>query len=154
MTKSKLNVSQNGNVTTIKKKPDASSCIIFALVILAGILLPVLYGELRDSSLFWIVLTACMLTNAAWFLSVFFGKIIVDADKRELNICNLCRETYGFDEVKTIKSCFQEGVDGGMDTHKILFTFKNGQKNELQTTSKEQTEELIELLTSMIFPQT
>jgi|GEM_PF-3073469 len=136
MTKSKLNVSQNGNVTTIKKKPDASSCIIFALVILAGILLPVLYGELRGSFLFWIVLTACMLTNAAWFLSVFFSKIIVDADKRELNICNLCRETYSFDEVKTIKSCFQEGVDGGMDTHKILFAFKNGQKTSCKQRAK------------------
>ena len=79
---------------------------------------------------------------------------MVDSEKREINIYNLCRETYRFDELKELKSFFQEGdSDGGMDTHKVLFIFTNGHKSEIQATSKEQTQELIDVLNGVIFPQ-
>lgn len=95
-----------------------------------------------------------MLTNIATFTSTFFGKVVVDSKKREINIYNLCRETYRFDELKELNSFFREGdSDGGMDTYKVLFIFTNGHKSELQTTSKEQTQELIDVLNGVIFPQ-
>jgi len=154
MRKSKLDIIQSENKITIKKKPDIFNCVIFAGVFLAGILLPIIFGELRDVSLFWVFYAFCMLTNIVNFTSVFFGKVVVDSGKREINIYNLCRETYRFDELKELKSFFQEGdSDGGMDTHKVLFIFTNGHKNEIQTTSKEQTQELIDVLNGVIFPQ-
>ena len=150
--KSSLNIIRDENQITIKKKPDVSNCIIFAGIFLSGILLPILFEKLRDIPLFWVVYAFCMLTNIATFASIFFGKIVVDADKREINIYNLCRETFRFDELKEIKSFFEEGdSDGGMDTHKVLFIFTSGYKTDIQTTSKEQTQELIELLNSIIF---
>ena len=86
------------------------------------------------------------------FVSVFFGKVVLDADKREINIYNLCRETHRFDELKELKSFFETGdSEGGSDTHKVLFIFTNGYKSELQTTSKEQTKELIEMLNTFIY---
>ena len=115
---------------------------------------PVMFGELRDIPLFWVVYAFCMLTNIATFTSTFFGKVVVDSKKRKINIYNLCRETYRFDELKELNSFFQEGdSDGGMDTYKVLFIFTNGHKSELQTTSKEQTQELIDVLNEVIFPQ-
>ena len=154
MRKSKLNVIRSDNKITIKKKPDASNCVIFATIFLAGILLPIFFEKLRDMPLFWVVYIVCMLTNIATFSSVFLGKIVVDSDKREINIYNLCRETYRFDELKELKSFFDAGdSDGGMDTHKVLFIFTNGHKSELQTTSKEQTREIIEVLSEATFLQ-
>ena len=154
MRKSRLNIIRNEGKITIKKKPNVSNCVIFSVVFLAGILLPVMFEELRDIPLFWVVYAFCMLTNIATFTSTFFGKVVVDSKKREINIYNLCRETYRFDELKELNSFFREGdSDGGMDTHKVLFIFANGHKSELQTTSKEQTQELIDVLNGVIFPQ-
>ena len=152
MRKSNLNIIRNDNKITIKKKPEVAHCVIFAMVFLAGILLPIIWEELRDIPLFWVVYAFCMLTNISKFILVFFGKIVVDSDKREINIYNLCREIYRFDELKELKSFFEEGdSDGGMDTHKVLFVFTNGYKSEIQTTSKEQTQELIDVLNGVIF---
>ncbi|MBQ7365090.1 MAG: hypothetical protein IJW46_05790 [Clostridia bacterium] len=152
MQKSNLIITRHDNKITIKKKPEVAHCVIFTMVFLAGIFLPIVLDELRDVELFWVVYAFCMLTNIATFTSVFFGKIVVDSDKRELNIYNLCRETYPFEDVKELKSFFKEGdSDGGMDTHKVLFIFTNGHQSELQTTSQEQTQELMELLKSMIY---
>ena len=152
MRKSRLNIIRNEDKITIKKKPDVSNCVIFSVVFLAGILLPVMFEELRDIPLFWVVYAFCMLTNIATFTSTFFGKVVVDSKKREINIYNLCRETYRFDELKELKSFFKGGdSDGGMDTHKVLFVFTNGHKSKIQTTSKEQTQELIEVLNEIIY---
>ena len=154
MRKSKLIIVQNENKITIKKKPDVSNCVIFTGIFLAGILLPIIFEEIRDIPLFWGVYAVCMLTNIAVFTSTFFGKVVVDLEKREISIYNLCRETYRFDELKELKSFFKEGdSDGGMDTHKVLFIFTNGHKSEIQTTGKEQTQELIDVLNVVIFPQ-
>ena len=83
MKKSKLNIIQNENKITIKKKPDVSNCVIFTGIFLAGILLPIVFEEIRDIPLFWGVYAICMLTNIATFTSTFFGKVVVDSDKRE-----------------------------------------------------------------------
>ena len=109
MRKSRLNIIRNEGKITIKKKPDVSNCVIFSVVFLAGILLPVMFEELRDIPLFWVVYAFCMLTNIATFTSTFFGKVVVDSKKREINIYNLCRETYRFDELKELNSFFREG---------------------------------------------
>lgn len=153
MKKSKLNIIQNENKISIKKKLDIFNCVIFAGIFLAGILLPIIFEKLRDIPLFWIFYAICMLTNIARFTSTFFGKVVVDSEKREISIYNLCRETYRFDELKELRSFFQEGdSDGGMDIHKVLFIFTNGHKSEIQTTSKEQTQELIDVLNGVLFP--
>lgn len=152
MRKSKLNIIRSENKITIKKKPDASNCVLFIVVFLAGILFPIFFKKLRDMPLFCGIYIFCMLTNIAAFISIFLGKVVVDTDKREINIYNLCRETYRFDELKELKSFFEAGdSDGGMDTHKVLFIFTNRRQSELQTTSKEQTQELIEMLNEIIF---
>ena len=152
MRKSNLNITYNDNKIIIKKKPEVAHCVIFVMIFLAGILLPIIWEELRDIELFWVVYAFCMLTNIATFTSTFFGKVVVDSEKREINIYNLCRETYRFDELKELKSFFEEGdSDGGMDIHKVLFVFTNGHKSEIQTTSKEQTQELIEVLNEIIY---
>ena len=154
MRKSKLNVIRSENEITIKKRADVSNCVIFTMIFLAGVLLPIFFEKLRDIPLFWVFYAFCMLTNIAKLASVFFGTVVVDSDKREINIYNLCRETYRFDELKELKSFFEAGdSDGGMDTHKVLFIFTNGHKSEIQTTSKEQTQELIDVLNGVIFPQ-
>lgn len=152
MRKSKLYVVRSENTITIKKKPDASNCVIFALTFLAGILLPVIFEKFRDVPLFWVVYAFCMVTNIVNFISVFFGKVVVDADKRAIYVCNLRRETFRFDELKELQNFFEAGdAEGGMDTHKVVFVFKSGHKSELKTTSKEQTQELIKVLSEIIW---
>lgn len=152
MRKSKLYVVRSDNTITIKKKPDASHCVIFALTFLAEILLPVIFEKFRDVPLFWVVYAFCMVTNIVNFISVFFGKVVVDADKRAIYVCNLRRETFRFDELKELQNFFEAGdAEGGMDTHKVVFVFKSGHKSELQTTSKEQTQELIKVLSEIIW---
>ena len=150
--KSKLRIVRSENKITIKKRPDISNCVSFTMTFGACIFLPIYFEKLRDIPLFWGFFALCMLTNIAMFVSVFFGKVVLDADKREINIYNLCRETHRFDELKELKSFFETGdSEGGSDTHKVLFIFTNGYKSELQTTSKEQTKELIEMLNTFIY---
>ena len=47
MRKSNLNIVRNENIITIKKKPDIVLCIIFAMIFLAGILLPIIFDEVN-----------------------------------------------------------------------------------------------------------
>ena len=153
MKKSKLSIVQNENKITIKKKLDVFNCAIFVVIFLAGTLFPIFFGELRELPLFWVIYVFCMIANIAKFISTFFGKVVVDSKKKAINIYNLFKETYHFDELKKLESFFQEGdSDGGMDIHKVLFIFTNGNKSEIYTTSKEQTQELIDVLNGVIFP--
>lgn len=152
MKKSKLNIVRSENKITIKKRVDVSNCVLFTGIFLSGVLLPIIFEKLRDIEFFWVIYAICMLMNIAHFTSIFFGKIVVDSDKREISIYNLCRETHRFDDVKELKSFFEQGdSEGGMDIHKVLLILTNGHKAELRTTSKEQTQELIETLKSIIY---
>lgn len=154
MEKSKLIIIRNDRIITIKKKPDIAQCFIFAMALLAGILLPIVFEWIRAFAAFWVIFAICILTGIVEFVSVFFGKIVLDTDKREIKICNFYRKTYRFDDVKELKSFFKEGdVEGRLDTHKVLIIFTDGHQSGLRTTSKEQTQELIETLNSIISSQ-
>lgn len=150
MKKSRLNIIQSENKTVIKKKPDALYCVIFALIFLAVLSMPFIFESARDLPLFWVFFTFCLWGNLASFLSVFFGKIVVDTDKKEISIYNLCRETRRFDEIKELKIIVEDDDPEGPDTYKVCFLFKNGHKNELETADREQAEEIVELLNAII----
>lgn len=151
MKKSRLTIQEEQNKITIKKKADVGNCFLFTLVFACGVLLPILFESVREINFFWGVWAVCMLSNIAMFLSVFFGKIVVDSEKREINIYNFCRETYRFDDIREFKYFCDDSDPEGPDRYKVLFIFTNGRKSEIETASKEQTEELIELLNGMIF---
>ena len=92
-----------------------------------------------------------MLFSLSAFLSVFFGKIVVDSQKKEISIYNFCRETYAFTEIREFKSFCDESDPEGPNRYKVRFCFTNGRRTEIETASREQTEELIELLNGLIF---
>jgi len=147
MSKSRWSVIRRENIITIKKKADAGACFIVTLIMLSGIILPILLDLSENAELFWVAYGVCMLMNIAWFLSIFLGKIVIDTEKRELSIYNLCRETYRFEEITEVKSFYDPGDgDGGPDRSKVVFLFANGRRSELETASREQAEELITLL--------
>ena len=152
MKKSSLSIVREENRVVIKKKPDAGRCVEFAIIFAAGVSFPIVFEELRSSTLFWVFYVICMWVNVAAFLSVFLGKIVVDPDAKEICLYNLCKETHRFDEIKELKPLFDEGDPEGPDTYKVRFIFKDGKRSELETASREQAEELIELLHSVIFP--
>ena len=150
MKNSKLKITEKDNIITVKKRADIPHCIIFASILIAGIFLPIYFEKLRGIAAFWIVFVLCMIVNTASFVSLFFGKIIIDSEKKEISIYNLCKETHRFDEVDEIQS-FSDPRSEGFDSYKIIFIYKNGYRNELNTTSRKQTEELTELLDPIIF---
>ena len=152
MKKSKLRIITEEGRITIKKKVDLGTCIIFAVVFLCGVLLPLLFEGVREVPIFWVVYTLCMLGNVFSFSRLLLGKIVIDSAQKELSIHHFRKATYRFDAITDIKSYFKVGdPDGGMDEHKIVFTFSNGRKSELRTTSTAQTEELVELVSSIVF---
>lgn len=151
MKKSRLTIQEDENKITIKKKVNIGNCITFALVFVCGVLLPILFESVREINYFWGVWAVCMLSNIAMFLSVFFGKIVVDSEKKEISIYNFCRETYCLDDIREFQSFSDESDPEGPNRYKVLFIFTNGRKSEIETASKEQTEELIQLLNGMIF---
>lgn len=150
MKKSRLNIIQSENKTVIKKKPDIVQCVIFAAIFLVVVLFPVISERARGIPLFWVFYTFCMWANIAKFLSVLFGKIVVDTDKKEISIYNLCRETRRFDEIKELKIIAEDDDPEGLDTYKVCILFKSGHKNELETADREQAEEILELLNPII----
>lgn len=153
MKKSKLQVIRDGNKITVKKKVDISLCLIFATVFISTVLIFIHFNNAIAFPGFWVLVGLCTLANISAFLSLFFGKVVIDCENNEISIYNLAKDTHRFDEVKEIRSFFKDGGDGGMDTHKIVFLYKSGRKSDLHTTSKAQTEELVELLSSIIFAE-
>lgn len=152
MKKSSLVVIESGNKIIAKKKVNIPVCLIGLIPLISGILLPIFFKELRSIPIFWIFLVLLTLGNIAHFVSLLFGKIVVDSSEKKIDIYNLCKESFRFDEVSELKSFFEPGdSEGGEDQNKLLFLFKNGLKREFFTTSKKQTDELLELLNSVIF---
>lgn len=150
MKKSRLTIREDQNKIIIRKKADIGNCATFALIFVCGILLPILFESVREINYFWGVWAVCMLSSAARFLSVFFGKIVVDSEKKEISIYNFSRETYAFDDIRELKVFSDESDPEGPDRYKLLFLFTNGRKSEIETASKEQTKELAELLNGMV----
>lgn len=152
MTKSTLKVIHRENKITIRKCVELSHFIIFSIVFLCGILLPIVFDQLRSHSLFWVVYAVCMLTNISLFVSAFFGKIVVDTDRKEIGIYDWCSEKYRFDEIQGLRHFFQEGdSEGGPDIHKVLLLLADGGQGEFRVGSRDQAAELIERLTPIIF---
>ena len=152
MKKRELRIIRNDDLIVIKKKLDGYSCVIFAMVAASGIALPIVFESITKIWWFWVIYALCMGYNLCMFLFQFLGKIVVDLSKREISICNIYPERHPFNDVKEIKSFFEAGdSDGGMDKNKVVFVFYNGQRSEIHTTSKAQSEELIEILRSVLF---
>lgn len=153
MKKGRLHVIQSENKIIIKKVPTLADLFVFVTVFLAGSLFLIVFGRFVTKALLWVGYIVWTIVNVVLFSPAFLGMVVVDSDKKEISIYYLNRETYRFDEIKELKSVFQEAGDyeSGMDSYKVLFVFENGRESELQTASKEQTEELIELLSSFVF---
>lgn len=152
MNKSQLKILHNDNTIVIRKKMEVVTSVIYALIFIAGVLLPILFPNLRSLPIFWAVWGVCMLGSIVSFFLLLLGKIVVDTKHQTISIYNWCRETYRWDEVKEVRSVFEAGdSDGGPDQHKLVIQMADGYKAELHTNNKEQTEELAELLNTVLF---
>ena len=114
------------NKITIKKFADRFHIVFLAIIFGCGVLVPIVFANLRSLALFWALYAICMLGNVGWFASASFGKIVLDSEKREIHIYDWFRETYRFDEIRGLRLFFQEGdSEGGSDINKVLFLLAN-----------------------------
>lgn len=149
MAKNELIFIEEKDKITIKQKSNLAHFIIFATIIAtifaAAILFFVLFGETKTIPIL-LIACVCILGNIALFALPSFEKIVIDLDKKEFSIRKLRTKTYRFNEVIAINSFFEEGDYESFNEHKIVFLFYNGY-DVFHTTSKEQTDELVKMLT-------
>jgi hypothetical protein len=150
--KSRLTIVRSENKMTIKKKAGITYRIVFAGLLLAGILLPICINWSKNAEIFWVGYAVGAYATIVWFASVFYSKIVIDSNKKEISIYDFCKETYRFNEVKEVKGFYKEGdPDGGRDISKVVFLLADGRRSEFETGSQAQTEELIAVLNKILF---
>ena len=148
--KSKLKIESQGDALVIKKRASIFDIIMFCLIMGAGAYLPFIMRGAWSEWWFWVFYAFIVFANIAQAVSLFFGKVILDKSKREITVGLLGRKAYSFDEISFIDYKFEEGDPEGRDRYKVIIRFKNGYKKSLETNSREQTMELVELINSEV----
>ena len=148
--KSKLTIKSQGDVLVIKKRASVGNILMFGFIFGAAVTFPFLVKGAWGEVWFWCFYAFLLFTNVAQAVSLFFGKVVLDKSKREISVGLLGRKAYSFDEISFIDYKFEEGDPEGRDRYKVIIHFKNGYKKSLETNSREQTMELVELLQSEI----
>lgn len=148
--KSKLTIKSQGDVLVIKKRASVGNILMFCFIFGAAVTFPFLVKGAWSEWWFWAFYAFIVFANIAQAVSLFFGKVILDKSKREITVGLLGRKAYSFDEISFIDYKFEEGDPEGRDRYKVIIRFKNGYKKSLETNSREQTMELVEILQSEI----
>ena len=152
MGKSELKITGSHNQITIRKKIGFAQYIIFTFFFIVGIAFSITYQPASHREFSRVAGAICIVLNIIWFISLFLRKIVVDSEKKEVRIYDLNRNIYRFDEVRELKSFFEEGdADGGMDKCKVLFILEHGLNIDFDTESETQSEELIRVLNPLLF---
>lgn len=157
--KSTLKITEQDFVLTIRKKPNLSFCIMEIFVWLCTIALPIWlfyrgnFETLPKKGIFIIIYACAVLGNLSHTVSVFFGRIKVDRLGKEICIYNPFKHQKSFNEITNIRLFFKEDCEGA-DRHGVIIVLKNSKKIKIETGSKEQAEELEELLKSYIHIET
>lgn len=148
--KSKLTIKSQGDALVIKKRASVGNILMFGFILGAAVTFPFMVRGAWGEWWFWAFYAFIVFANIAQAVSLFFGKVILDKSKREITVGLLGRKAYSFDEISFIDYKFEEGDPEGRDRYKVIIYFKNGYKKSLETNSREQTMELVELLQSEI----
>lgn len=148
--KSTLKIKRDRCKVTIRKRPDPFTCLVYAGIFVCIVLFPIFFGEVVRQPVFIGLYTALIVGNIAMFVALFFGKITLDTDRRELCVYRPfpCKKT--FDEVKAVRTYRDESDAEGSDIYKVIIVFTKGKEVALRTTSDEQSKELAEILKALL----
>lgn len=152
MKKSTLKILRENDFITVKKSPDAVTCVMCGICFVCLIILPNLVKGLLKDPLGIALYVACIVFNVAAYIALLLGKIVLDTREREIHIFNPFLHSYAFGEVAEI-GVYHKSDDEGSDINKVTVTLKSGKKLSLRTTSKGQAEELAGLLRSEIYAE-
>lgn len=152
MSSSKLKITRNGSVITIKKKPEAWVCVIFSLILLCLLFFPFLMRKAWDQPFFWGLWALLCVNNGLLFLNLMLGSVILDTAEQKLTVKLLGSSTCDFCSVDSVAPHFTEGdSDGGLDRNKVCIRLiHNKRVLVVHTTGREQSRELAEIVESTI----
>lgn len=153
MSKSTIKIVRQEDRIKVKKRIFVWEYVLFAAVALAGMLAFAILPTVRSSPLFWVLITAIEICNAAVFILAHLQKIVIDCKKRQISLYHLNRETYRFDQVREITSLWKPSADEGPDENKLVFVLDNGHRVEFDTSDPEHSRELVTLLTDIILTE-
>ena len=134
----------------IKKKLSTMGYIIIATLYLIGIILLIILGFCQKFPEFWIPLVI-MATAGFIVVMSLSGKIVVDLHKKEIHLYWFFKETYHFDEIKDLQCYIDNSGEASIDDGNLLLILKSGRKVDFGTTGEQQTQEIIALLTPILF---
>ena len=145
-----LQVIREQDKIIIIKKLSKAGHIIIATLYLIGIILLIILGFCQKFPEFWIPLVIMAIAGFIVVMSLS-GKIIVDLHKKEIHLYWFCKETYRFDEIKELQCYIDNSGEASIDDGNLLLILKSGRKVDFGTTGEQQTQEIIALLTPILF---
>ena len=139
-----IGVTERDGVITVKKKPYASDLTVCALVTLACIIFPFIFGEMLRSPIFILFFAAILISNAVYIIRLLSGKITVDTKKRLITVYSPFPTAYCIDDITEIKSLIDQRDEA--EIYELVLVMKNGSSVTFRTSCPEQTERIIGIL--------
>lgn len=149
-----LKITESDGNIVIKKKSSTYHIIFFVLLLLILVIILANFSNkisnnLTKTYVFVLAFIIILVPQLANFMHIFVGKIILDINNKEIHIHNVLKNQKSFYEISDIQVYFRKRYKK-MDVSRVVFLLKDGSKLSMRTGSKEQAEELEELLKSYI----
>lgn len=150
MSRSRLKVTKREGTLTVKKRLYPWEYALFGVVLLGGILAFLLLPAVRSTPMLWIVIVAAELCSAAVFAVRLLWKMVIDREGRQIILYHLNKESYGFDQIKEIKTYHKSGGEE-KDEDKVIFLLHDCRQVAFDTLDEQEARELAALLTGIVF---
>ena len=151
MSRSRLKVTKREGTLTVKKRMYPWEYALFGAVLLGGILACLLLPAVRSTPMLWIAIIVAELCSIAVFAVRLLWKMVIDRDRRQIILYHLNKESYGFDQIKEIKTYHKSGGGEEKDENRVIFLLHDGRHVAFDTWDQQEAREIAALLTGIVF---
>lgn len=151
MSRSRLKVTEREGTLTVKKRMYAWEYALFGAVLLGGILACLLLPEVRNTPMLWIMIVAAELCSVAAFAVRLLWKMVIDRERQQIILYHLNKESYGFEQIKEIKTYHKSGDSEEKDEDKVIFLLQDCRQIAFDTLDEQESREIAALLTGIIY---
>lgn len=147
MKKSELRVIRKDDKIIIRKAVDTLTIIVMILPVIVFLLVAIFSNN--DSQYAWILLAIFVGYDIFQLVDLIFCKIVIDICKRELCVCDLYPEKCHWDDIQSFKTFYKSGDESG-GIYKFLVVLKSDHIIDFRTSGSAQSQELVDLLQSIV----
>jgi len=149
--KSTLRISDHKGRLILRRRAHFGVTVGCVLILAFLICAPFMESAWDSAPIAWGILwTASLAADALVFVLNFFRRIVIIKDACEVHIFDPNRTVISFSEIDALKAYANEGDGEGNGKFALIIVLKDGGRSHFDTSSKEQADELAEIINSFI----